>query len=240
MKLVAVETYGRSGEMEGYPRTNEENQDQGLPIKKSTRSLWKSPTFVILAISSAIAALGFFGPYAFVPGMSVTGFHMSMKSSVFAVTCIGISNTLGRLFCGYIADRPWVNQLFLNNAAMTVGGLVTILIPFCTEEYQMYTYVIIFGFTIGIFAVLRSVLVISFLGVENFNSAFGMVLMCMGITTLVGNPIGGWLKDHTGNYDWSFYAAGSYFVIAAILCYPLQCITDWEKRKSQKYSTIKA
>lgn len=74
---------------------------------------------------------------------------MSEESAVFAVTMIGIANTIGRLFFGFIADRPWVNQLILSNSALTIGGLATILCPFMTSKYQLYIYVIVFGLCIG-------------------------------------------------------------------------------------------
>lgn len=69
------------------------------------------------------------------------------------------------------------------------------------------------------------------MGMDKFNNAFGLSLLFMGIGTLIGNPLGGWLKDYTGNYDLAFYAAGGYLVLSGVLCYPLQHVRDWENKR---------
>jgi len=67
---------------------------------------------------------------------------------------------------------------------------------------------------------------------DKFNNSYGLSLLFMGIGTLIGNPLGGWLKDWTGTYEISFYAAGGYLLFSAVLCYPLQLVRDWETRRS--------
>ena len=39
------------------------------------------------------------------------------------LSVVGIANTLGRIFLGYISDTKWVNRLFLYNTALAICGM---------------------------------------------------------------------------------------------------------------------
>lgn len=62
------------------------------------------------------------------------------------ISIIGAANTVGRILSGWIADRPWVNALILNNGAVTVMGLSTICVP----VLNCYAHFMIFSGTFGI------------------------------------------------------------------------------------------
>lgn len=66
-------------------------------------------------------------------------------------------------------------------------------------------------------------------GEEKFNVAFGLSLLFMGIATFFSNSLGGFLIETTGNFDLSFYVAGGFIALSAIICYPLPCLDRWEK-----------
>jgi hypothetical protein len=37
---------------------------------------------------------------------------------------IGLSNAFGRVMAGWIADRPWANVVFMNNASLVLAGIL--------------------------------------------------------------------------------------------------------------------
>ena len=43
----------------------------------------------------------------------------------FLIAVLGIANTVGRVVLGYLSDKPWLNRLWVYNAALTIGGLGT-------------------------------------------------------------------------------------------------------------------
>lgn len=45
-------------------------------------------------------------------------------------------------------------------------------------------------------------------------------------------PLAGWLYDATKSYDYSFYFAGILITLSAVLCYPLNYVNTWEKRRA--------
>lgn len=43
--------------------------------------------------------------------------------------------------------------------------------------------------------------------------------------------------DATGSYDASFYLSGFLMTLSAVLCYPLNYVSKWEKRRTLKQNS---
>ena len=74
---------------------------------------------------------------------------MHKDEAIFLLSIIGITNTIGRVISGWIADRPWTNVLHLNNGALIVAGVTTILVAFCQTYSWLCAYAAVFGFCVG-------------------------------------------------------------------------------------------
>lgn len=75
---------------------------------------------------------------------------MDRKMAVWLVSTIGLTNTFGRVICGWISSYESVDAIVLNNVSLTFGGLYTVLLPFL--PYSMvsyYLYASLFGFSMG-------------------------------------------------------------------------------------------
>lgn len=102
---------------------------------------------MLLAASGFLTMMGFFVPFMFLKDRAVQ--EMDESTAAFTVAVIGISNTVARIACGVLSSLKGVNALFLNNVAITVGGVATILSGlYLTAAYQ-FTYAAIFGIAIG-------------------------------------------------------------------------------------------
>jgi len=105
---------------------------------------------IIMAVN--LLFVGFFIPYFFLPEKVMqiqTDGGPDPKSFVLAV--IGLSNTIGRVFAGWIADRPWANSILINNISLILAGIITILCPFCTSITLMILFAMGFGLFTGKF-----------------------------------------------------------------------------------------
>ena len=91
---------------------------------------------------------GFFVPFTYLPDMAIT-FGMSRDQAAFLVSIIGIANTVARVACGWVSDRPWADCLLINNCALVIGGVMTMLCPFCLTYPLLGTYSFVFGSCIG-------------------------------------------------------------------------------------------
>jgi MFS family permease len=62
---------------------------------------------------------------------------------------------------------------------------------FCDDYVSLIVYCASFGFTIGAYVGLTSVILVDLLGLEKLTNAFGLLLLFQGIASLVGPPIAG-------------------------------------------------
>jgi len=196
-------------------------------------SLFRSPSFVLICLSAFLTFMGFFVPFMFLAARAIQN-GVDKDSASRLLSIIGITNTIGRVICGWVADHPKVNVLLLNNISLTVCGAVTILSPLFQSYEMLIVYSCLFGISIAGIASLRSILLVELLGLENLTNAFGLMLPFTGVSAAIGGPLAGMFYDATQDYDASFYLSGSMLFVSGLLCYPLGCINRWEKANKAK------
>ena len=65
---------------------------------------------------------------------------------------------------------------------------------------------------------------VDLLGLDNLTSAFGLLSLFRGVTTIVGPPLAGVIFDATEKYDISFYMAGVFFMLASLVSFGAQLL----------------
>ena len=151
------------------------------------------------------------------------------------VSMTGITNTLGRVLCGWISSYESVDPFLVNNVSLTFGGLYTVILPLLPYSvFSYYLYASFFGLSMACFASLRSTMIVELTGLELLTNAFGVLLMFQGVAAAVGSPLLGLFKDWTGTYDMSFYLSGIIIILSAVICYPLRRIKKWEDHKKSR------
>ncbi|KAB0802053.1 hypothetical protein PPYR_04239 [Photinus pyralis] len=193
-------------------------------------SLLKSISFLILATSGLLTMLGFFVPFVYSKHRAVIN-GMDEHKAIWLISTLGIANTIGRVVSGMISSFPKVNVLLVNNVAISIGGIATILSGLSQSTEYQYAYAIIFGLSMSCFASLRPILVVDLVGLDRLTNAFGIILLFQGVAACAGAPMAGEFFKVTGSYDASFYLSGSLILASAVICYPLGIISRWEKRK---------
>ncbi|GAB0094066.1 monocarboxylate transporter 12 [Sergentomyia squamirostris] len=204
-----------------------------VPCSKETKdtfremlnfSILKDPVFILFVVSNFCTSIGFYVPYVFLaPQGEEQGLTKEETSYLLAI--IGVANTIGRIVLGYFSDKPWVNRLMVYNMCLTICGVATALSIFCLDFFWLSTYSVVFGFTIGAYVGLTSVILVDLLGIEKLTNAFGLLLLFQGIASLVGPPLAGWLYDVTKSYTPAFLMAGITIAISGVVLFgipPLQ------------------
>ncbi|VVC92018.1 unnamed protein product [Leptidea sinapis] len=151
-------------------------------------SLFKSPTFILLAVSGFFTMLGFFVPFSYVKQRAQHE-GMDKATSVWLVSAIGVANIVGRIACGLVSSMPKVSPLWLNNIALSAGGIATMISGVCFDTTFQFVYCAVFGLSIACFASLRSILVVEYIGLEQLTNCFGLFLLFQGLGALLGAPI---------------------------------------------------
>ncbi|XP_075168388.1 monocarboxylate transporter 9 [Haematobia irritans] len=196
-------------------------------------TLLKSPSFMLLAFSGFLTMMGFFVPFTFLKPRAVFA-GMEESGALQVVSAIGYFNTIARIFCGSITSFPSVKPLWLNNIAITAGGIATICSGFIITTATQWTFAVLFGFCIACFSALRSLIAVEMIGLEKLTNAFGFLMLFQGIAATIGSPIAGALYDATQDYNACFYFSGSLILLSAFLCYPLPAVARWENKRNEK------
>ncbi|XP_030373393.1 monocarboxylate transporter 4 [Scaptodrosophila lebanonensis] len=196
-------------------------------------SLLKSPSFMCLAFSGFLTMMGFFVPFAFLEDRAVQA-GMDKPAALSVLSGIGLVNTIARIVCGSMSSFPSVKPLWLNNVALTLGGLATIFSGVVINSTTQWTFAVLFGICIACFSALRSLIAVEMIGLEKLTNAFGFLMLFQGIAATFGSPIAGILFTMTESYNISFYFAGGLILLSAFLCYPLTCVSRWEQRRNEK------
>jgi len=197
-------------------------------------SLFKDPIFLMYAVSNFFTSIGFNVPYVYTVDRA-RGWEISEKDAAFLLSIIGIANTLGRLFLGWLSDRRFINRLYLYNSCLVLCGVSMGLSSFMATYTWQIIYCAIFGVTSGAYVGLTSVVLVDLLGLDKLTNAFGLLLMFQGIASVIGPPFTGALYDALGNYDAGFYFAGTMIFISGAMLFAIPAL---QKRLETKKPTF--
>ncbi|XP_026487308.1 monocarboxylate transporter 12 [Vanessa tameamea] len=179
-------------------------------------SLLVDPVFILFSLSNFLTSIGFYIPYVYTVPMSE---KLGVEDPAYLISIIGASNLVGRIILGYISDKPWVNRLLAYNLCLTIAGISTAMAMACWEFWGLALYATTFGFTIGAYVGLTSVVLVDLLGIERLTNAFGLLLLFQGIASLIGPPFAGWLYDTLESYAPGFYVAGGTISVSGLILF---------------------
>lgn len=130
--------------------------------------------------------------------------------------------------------------------------------PLCEDYTSLMAYCAVFGFTIGAYVGLTSVILVDLLGLEKLTNAFGLLLLFQGIASFIGAPIGGkllldpypydhelislflsgFMYDKTGTYTPAFLMAGLMIAFSGLVMFAIPPLQRYQARKTaQKGAT---
>lgn len=193
-------------------------------------SILKDPIFIVFTISNFLTSIGFNVPYVYLAAQANV-LDIDTKQASYLLGIIGIANTVGRIILGYLSDKPWVNRLLVYNLMLTICGVATAFSVMCLDFYSLATYSAIFGFTIGAYVGLTSVILVDLLGLDKLTNAFGLLLLFQGIASFMGPPMAGWLYDITLSYNPGFILAGSTIAISGVMLFTIPPMQRYLARK---------
>lgn len=100
---------------------------------------------------------------------------------------------------------------------------------------SLMVYSVVFGFTIGAYVGLTSVILVDLLGLEKLTNAFGLLLLFQGIASLLGAPVAGLLYDLTKTYVPGILMAGIMIALSGVMLF---AIPPLQRRKQRRENTI--
>ncbi|XP_049844400.1 monocarboxylate transporter 3 isoform X2 [Schistocerca gregaria] len=178
-------------------------------------SLLKDPVFMLISVSNLFGMMGLYVPFVYLVDAAILD-GTDSNSASFLLSIIGITNTVGRVACGYLADFPWMDSLLLNNICLVVCTFAVAATPFCHTYAAYVAMAIFFGLAVSGYISLTSIILVDLLGLDKLTNAFGLLILFRGGAAIVGSPLAGAVYDATKSYAIPFYMAAAFFLVSAV------------------------
>ena len=117
--------------------------------------------------------------------------NVEKRKAAFLLSAIGVTNTVGRMLTGLIADYAKVNPLLLNNMSLLLSGICIVCIPLCENFSTFIVVALLFGLFVSGFAALTSIVLVDLLGLEKLTNAFGLLILFRGAASFLAAPLAG-------------------------------------------------
>lgn len=91
-----------------------------------------------------------------------------------------------------------------------------------------------FGFLIGAYVGLTSVILVDLLGIGKLTNAFGLLLLFQGLASFIGPPIVGFLYDQSNSYVPGFLFAGSMIALSGFVLFFIPTLQRYFARKQTR------
>lgn len=113
----------------------------------------------------------------------------------------------------------------------------TAVSAFCVDFYSLAVYAGVYGFTIGAYVGLTSVILVDLLGLDKLTSAFGLLLLFQGLASFIGPPIVGFLYDQTLSYAPGFFFAGTMIALSGFMFFFIPTLQKYLIKKQMRIAS---
>ncbi|XP_005112911.2 uncharacterized protein LOC101848490 [Aplysia californica] len=200
----------RTGLFRCLPESARDTLDEMLNL-----SILKDSRYWYILLGNFFCMIGFYVPFMYIPERAKL-LGISENEAAFLLSIIGITNTVSRVLTGVVINFFNMDCLVVNNIALFLSGVVTIVCPLCQNYVGLAVVSAIFGVCVAAYISLCSILLCELLGVQNLTNAFGFVILFRGVACIIGPPIAGALIDSLGVFDPAFFLGGGFIVLGAI------------------------
>jgi hypothetical protein len=116
--------------------------------KACNLSQFKNVMFIFYLISNVLISFSLLIPFIFLYDRAIE-MGIDTASAKWLGAIIGITNTVGRVFSGILADKLKINKIMLFSSAIIVVGVSTAICPLCTNFTWLVAFSCVFGLSYG-------------------------------------------------------------------------------------------
>ncbi|KAL4921329.1 major facilitator superfamily domain-containing protein [Aspergillus aurantiobrunneus] len=194
---------------------------------------FKDARFTWLSIATFCLELVVFALIGLLPSyVVVQGF--SGDSSVNLLVVLNVTNCIGRLVAGRIADKYGRLNVLILLVSLAIVLIFTVLYPFSQSIVALYLFCATYGFVSGSFICLAPVCVRQISPAKEIGMRFGTFYALVAFATLICIPIGGEMLERIGAHMVVVWLGGMLslamllFVVARWAC--LDYHWDWRSK----------
>lgn len=172
---------------------------------------------IYLCFAFMWAAFGSYSSTVFFNAKAVFDVGISPLQASYLISAIGIGDLIGRMGHGIFLDRKWISPPSMYIVFSFVTAVVNLVNPLCQNFITLLLCALVFGIFNGPITSLQLMILRGVLPPGDVSVGFGVLLFFNGFALVAGVFMMGFLFDATGNYDYSFIAAGASFFFSGSL-----------------------
>ncbi|CAF4711404.1 unnamed protein product [Rotaria sp. Silwood1] len=207
-------------------------------------SILRNKQMLLICIGNIFSMLGYYLPIMCLVSFAIEDLKVDQTRASFLLTVFGFFNTLGRFSGGLITMIPHLSALRVHNVLLYTAGVLTVLAAYAYNFTTCAIYAGLCGFAIAPHMSLLPSIVCDCVGLDRYTTAFGILFLFRGFTSIIGPPAAGFLKDRTKKYDLAFVVGGAMIIIAAFFHIALSCVEperlqeEEEEEQQQQHEEI--
>jgi len=194
------------------------------------------PVLFLLTMGDCLSALSLYIPYTHLPSAAIA-VGITPTKAAFLISVIGVTNTIGRLVSGWLADRPNINPMVLIMVSITGAAPILFIFSVISSYWLFIIMSCMFGFLTGMWVSAIPSALVNLLGVPLLAPAFGLLTACRGVMVLSGPPVAGVIVDMVGVKGVAMVVSGVAMSIASGF-YILSVIANRRMRRSGEYEQV--
>ncbi|KAL0964708.1 hypothetical protein UPYG_G00327870 [Umbra pygmaea] len=232
--LITIETKDRRANESGLLRCPtlvkmvKAKQRDYSQYLQTTAALLQERVFVCLCVALFCFSLGAFPPLLFLEDVAQSQGLIDGVSPLPLVSIVAISQGVGKLLLGAMADLRGVNSVVLYSLTVLGSGASLLLIPLTQTYVLLQLLSAALGFLSGNWS-LTSYCTTSVVGIDRLAQAHGILMFFGGFGVMLGPPVVGWLYDWTLSYDLAFYLSGGCVILGGV-CLLLAALPCWNRK----------
>lgn len=201
--------------------------------------IWKNKKYTLWALSMPIALFGYFVPYVHIKKF-IESIFVDVNANL-PLQCIAITSGLGRLIFGFLADKPGIDRILLQQISFYVIGVLTIILPFVRKFGLLVAISLGMGFFDGAFIALIGPIAFELCGGAYAAQAIGCMLGLAATPLSVGPPIAGYIYSKMNkSYTLPFVLAGTSPLVGATLMFAIRFHRNTSNQESTNTNGVAA
>ncbi|CAF3595444.1 unnamed protein product [Adineta steineri] len=170
-------------------------------------------------------------PYVIIPRYISETFPNEKYLGSWILSNVGIASAVGQILLGYLHDRRIFPAWIMYTLAVIISGISLIILPLFQYKSIFLLCGFMYGLTISANYALQMLIIIDAVSIDNMSNAFGILQFCQGISTLIGIPLQGLLRDVTRTYKLPFLTSGFIIILSGISMVFWPCFKTTNKKK---------
>lgn len=227
-RLLAVFTFGvamcgllfKPSPLLSIKPMREDNSCKSILKSTINTEIWKNRKYRFWALSMPIALFGYFVPYVHIKKYMEATFTNVMYN--LPLQCIAITSGLGRLVFGFLADKPGIDRIMLQQISFYVIGTLTIILPFVKSFPLLVVLSLGMGIFDGAFIALIGPIAFELCGPSFAAQSIGCMLGLAAPPLSIGPPVAGFLYEIQNSYTIPFVLAGISPLVGATLMFAIR------------------